>query len=851
MDHPQTFPAMLSEMRQALQEEIKANQQEKRRYRAHSGKDLSASGLFRYQFQLDARWEPRIDTPLLIEFNAVAGESGELQGRIENFQQMQATITLVTEEPLPSHALAKVRLSENTSQLLQQLEQALDGRQEGAFHLASKLFGLMEATDGHVDIPARIGSFVPDDAQRRAIARALANEVLYLIGPPGTGKTVTLAAIALLALQRGQSVLLAAHTNIALDNAMVRLVDLVGACNEAWRMKEGQIIRQGTSRLADFASDPYRQVTIRGRTRDLAERLEHLEVERVELAESHEREERTVAQQTRRWEATQQRYQTQLERYQQQLSPLETQERQRLARLDQESQRLHREIQSKQQRAKEVKDRLASLRQEERDLLKAQQRISTRGAEMAGTLERINKAYWRWLYVAWHGHDVVALERALEDLRSDWTTNQQSLSGLATAQQEARRQQEQFADELAALTRQAQQAAQASSTPSVETRQILSLQAEMQQVRAQIAQGNRVQAQAVAHLEQQQHDYTHCCQQITQLRAEIRYIESQSLKFAGVVGATLTTLYLHPYFSEHAFDLVIVDETSMAAPGAVCFAATCARQGVVVIGDPLQLAPICQSTEAGARKWVGTDVYTLVGVTVDEAASGAHHSVLLTHQARMHPHISALVNNIFYKGYLRDRPRPAEDWLQVAPFPKQALLLCDTGSAKPRTQRPESGKSRYNTYHVEVVIALARQALASLPPAAGISPRVGIVTPYAPQVYELRRRLREEHLEMLVQVGTVHAYQGLEFDVVIYDTVESPPLGLTPNFTAGAWGSEAMRLVNVALSRARHKLMIVANLNYLRDLQRGSGTEHILVSVVEEASRQGFLPATALFGDGE
>ncbi len=60
-----------------------------------------------------------------------------------------------------------------------------------------------------------------------------------------------------------------------------------------------------------------------------------------------------------------------------------------------------------------------------------------------------------------------------------------------------------------------------------------------------------------------------------------------------------------------------------------------------------------------------------------------------------------------------------------------------------------------------------------------------------------------------------------------------------------------MRLVNVALSRARHKLIIVANLNYLRDLQRGSGTEHILVSVVEEAYRQGFLPATALFGDGE
>jgi len=217
----------------------------------------------------------------------------------------------------------------------------------------------------------------------------------------------------------------------------------------------------------------------------------------------------------------------------------------------------------------------------------------------------------------------------------------------------------------------------------------------------------------------------------------------------------------------------------------------------------------------------------------------------------MHPRISALVNKVFYKGYLQDRLRPEEEWLRIAPDPEHALLLCDTSHARPRTQRPETGKSRYNTYHIECVVALVRQALQTLPPASSDIARIGIVTPYAPHVFALRRRLKEAQLDGTAQVGTVHAYQGLEFDVVIYDTVESPPLNLVPDFTAGAWGSEAMRLVNVALSRAKHKLIIVANREYLRELQRKSGIEHVLVSVVEEAYQYAHFSSTDLFGKDE
>jgi hypothetical protein len=60
--------------------------------------------------------------------------------------------------------------------------------------------------------------------QRVAVTRALAAKDFLLIqGPPGTGKTRVVAEIARLAMARGERVLLAAFTNQAVDNVLMRL----------------------------------------------------------------------------------------------------------------------------------------------------------------------------------------------------------------------------------------------------------------------------------------------------------------------------------------------------------------------------------------------------------------------------------------------------------------------------------------------------------------------------------------------------------------------------------------------------------------------------------------------------
>ncbi len=75
---------------------------------------------------------------------------------------------------------------------------------------------------------------------------ALGGEVTYIVGPPGTGKTLTLAAIALEHLRADRAVLIVAHTNIAIDNAIMKLCDLCKDTGNKGLLGQGQVVRYGT-----------------------------------------------------------------------------------------------------------------------------------------------------------------------------------------------------------------------------------------------------------------------------------------------------------------------------------------------------------------------------------------------------------------------------------------------------------------------------------------------------------------------------------------------------------------------------------------------------------------------------
>ena len=97
---------------------------------------------------------------------------------------------------------------------------------------------------------------------------------------------------------------------------------------------------------------------------------------------------------------------------------------------------------------------------------------------------------------------------------------------------------------------------------------------------------------------------------------------------------------------------------------------------------------------------------------------------------------------------------------------------------------------------------------------------IGIITPYTGQVSLLRCLFGQKNyspaFQKRVRIGTVHTFQGSESDVIIFDMVDSLKFE-KGNVYAGKIfeGEQGEQLLNVAISRARHKLIVVCDPDYL------------------------------------
>jgi len=100
-----------------------------------------------------------------------------------------------------------------------------------------------------------------------------------------------------------------------------------------------------------------------------------------------------------------------------------------------------------------------------------------------------------------------------------------------------------------------------------------------------------------------------------------------------------------------------------------------------------------------------------------------------------------------------------------------------------------------------------------------------VITPYADQAREIRARLSRLDRAAAkhgIECSTVHRFQGHERDLVIFDTVDTVPLPPGVLLSGRRAGSAAPNLINVSLSRARGKLILVSDVDYFERQAPGS-----------------------------
>lgn len=301
---------------------------------------------------------------------------------------------------------------------------------------------------------------------------------------------------------------------------------------------------------------------------------------------------------------------------------------------------------------------------------------------------------------------------------------------------------------------------------------------------------------------------------LRKVREAVARALQQLLGGAQLVLATLSRAAITPEIFERRFDRVLVDEASMAMPPQVAFAASLASRGpkgsVAVFGDFRQLAPVVSSWAAPVKRWLGRDVFEiglhLGGVT--RAVDGSPILSVLDTQYRMHPAIMGIVNGPSYGGRLKAGPGVAESTALLAGHPPLAgypVVWLDTGELGARGFATRT-HSRMNPLSAWAALRVAAALL------EGGMQQVGIVTPYRDQARLLRLLVRGADLQGVVHTGTIHRFQGGERDAIILDLVDSSPQQPGTLFRS----DDGLRLLNVAVTRARGKLVCLSDGAYLK-----------------------------------
>ncbi len=84
----------------------------------------------------------------------------------------------------------------------------------------------------------------PNDRQRNFVGMALANEISWLWGPPGTGKTDTLSALVRILYEEGKRILICSNTNQAVDQLLFQLCENMNNAGEP-ALADGRVLRLG------------------------------------------------------------------------------------------------------------------------------------------------------------------------------------------------------------------------------------------------------------------------------------------------------------------------------------------------------------------------------------------------------------------------------------------------------------------------------------------------------------------------------------------------------------------------------------------------------------------------------
>ena len=282
---------------------------------------------------------------------------------------------------------------------------------------------------------------------------------------------------------------------------------------------------------------------------------------------------------------------------------------------------------------------------------------------------------------------------------------------------------------------------------------------------------------------------------------EVR-INSELFGEARVIACTLTGS-AHRLLQGQRYNTLFIDEAAQALEAA-CWIPMRKVSRVVLAGDHCQLPPTVKSIAALKAGLGKTLMERIVENHPDEVS-------LLKIQYRMNEQIMRFSSDWFYHGQVESAPSVKYRGILDYDIPiewRQASI--DDEGTPPAEEFVGESFGRINKTEAQLTLDTLQRYFEKIGKQRVLDERidVGVISPYRAQVQYLRQQLRKREFfkpfRHLISVNTVDGFQGQERDIIVISLVRSNDEGQIGFL-------RDLRRMNVAITRARMKLIIMGN----------------------------------------
>ena len=298
-------------------------------------------------------------------------------------------------------------------------------------------------------------------------------------------------------------------------------------------------------------------------------------------------------------------------------------------------------------------------------------------------------------------------------------------------------------------------------------------------------------------------------EELKEKRSQLYELKKQAahdlIEESSIVACTVASC-ANP-FLEKNFDCMIMDEAGQVSTF-ISLLAILKADKFILVGDNKQLQPIKEEELNKLNQSIFNKLFYLY----------PYSNIFLDTQYRMNQQIADVASILFYRGALKTFDDISKQTLDIELSEKQKQLIRPDSpitfidTSQTGWLEDEVEESRLHKKEAELVSSLVLPLIN-----AGLDPNeIGIITPYKKQVSEIKDILKNNicvHEKVggganIIEVETIHRFQGREKDVIILSLVRSLE---DPSWKDVFWFDKEKAKINVAITRPRKKLIIVGN----------------------------------------